>query len=203
MWKWMLVLCVSLSAGLHADATKMLALAGSTSVTSVNKKLVAEAATVARELGADVTLIDLTDYPIPFYDAGLETKEGMPTKAKELRQLFIQSRIILIASPEYNSSISAVLKNIIDWASRSENGNPSYDAFKEKIFVIMSASPGAGGGARGLAQLRTILTSIGGVVLAQQMTVSDAYHAFDEQGKLKNPKAKEELTQLVKTALQD
>jgi len=118
-----------------------------------------------------------------------------------LRKLMIQSDVIMIASPEYNGSLAAVLKNVIDWASRSEEKNSSRDAFKGKKFLLLSASPGAGGGARGLVHLRTILTNMGGTVLDEQITVPNAYSAFDEQGKLKDPTVKKALLEAIKTSM--
>lgn len=200
MWKWMIVLCVASSAALSAE-TKVLAFAGSTREDSVNKKLISEAAQIARQMQANVTVVDLKDYPTPFYDEDLEAREGMPIKAKQFRQLMIQSDVIMIASPEYNASLSAVLKNAIDWASRNEDGEGSREAFKGKTFVIMSASPGAGGGARGLIHLRAIIENIGGKVLPQQVAVADAYNAFDEQGHLKDENIKKEIAQLVRAAI--
>ena len=200
MWKWMLVLCAVYSASLSAEI-KVLVFSGSTREESFNKKLIAEAALLARQVPAHVTVIDLKNFPIPFYDEDLEKREGMPLKAKQFRQLMIQSDVIMIASPEYNGSLSAVLKNAIDWASRSENGGSSREAFKGKKFVIMSASPGSGGGARGLVHLRTIIENIGGTVLSEQVVVPDAYNAFDEQGHLKNEKVKKDLEMLIHTAI--
>jgi NAD(P)H-dependent FMN reductase len=200
MWKWMIILCVVFSAHLGAEV-KILAFSGSTREDSVNKKLVFEAARLACQKSASVTVIDLKDYPIPFYDGDLETKEGMPVKAKQLRQLMIQSHIILITSPEYNGSLSAVLKNVIDWASRSEEGGSSREAFKGKRFVIMSASPGSSGGTRGLIHLRAIIENIGGTVIPQQVVIPDAYNAFDQQGHLKNQKIASELQQVIEAAL--
>ena len=200
MWKLMIVLCVAFSANLSAEI-KVLALAGSTRDDSINKKLIVDAANIARQMQATVTVIDLKDYQIPFYNEDLEAKEGMPIKAKQLRQLMIQSDVILIASPEYNGSLSALLKNTIDWASRGENGGSSRDAFKGKKFVIMSASPGPGGGSRGLAHLRTIIENVGGTVVPQQIVVPSAYNAFDEQGHLKNEKIKKEIEQAVHSAI--
>lgn len=200
MWKYMVILCVALSATLSAEK-KVLAFAGSTREDSVNKKLIAEAAIAARQMGANVTVIDLKDYPIPLYDENLETRERMPLKAKQLRQLMIQSDVIMIASPEYNASLSAVLKNAIDWASRSEEGRGSRDAFKGKKFAIMAASPGSTGGARGLVHLRTILEDIGGTVIPLQVVVPGAYSAFDEKGRLKSEKTKMEIQQLVQSAI--
>lgn len=200
MWKWMILFCVAFSATLNAEI-KVLAFAGSTREESVNKKLVVEAAQIARQLHAKVKVVDLKDYQIPFYDEDLENKEGMPIKAKQFRQLMIDSDVILIASPEYNGSLTAVLKNTIDWASRGENGGGSREAFKGKKFAIMSAAPGPGGGARGLTHLRAIIESIGGTVLSQQVVVPDAYNAFDEQGHLKDAKVKKEIRKLVDVAV--
>lgn len=200
MLKWVMILCVAFSATLTAE-TKVLAFAGSTREGSVNKKLVAEAAGIARQMGANVTVIDLKDYPIPFYDGDKETQEGMPEKAKQLRQLMIQSNLILIASPEYNGSVSGLLKNVIDWTSRSEAAGSSRDAYKGKKFVIMSASPGSTGGARGLEHLKMIIENIGGTVVAKQVTIPNAYSAFDSQGHLKDPKVKKELQDMIQMAI--
>ncbi len=196
MWKWPFIACTMLTTALNAE-TKVLAFSGSTREDSVNKKLLLEAVSLAREMGAEVTVVDLKDYPLPFYDADFEAKEGMPEKAKELRRLLVQSQAILIASPEYNGSVSAVLKNVIDWVSRGENGQPSRDAFKGKKVVLLSASPGPTGGLRGLVHLKAIVENIGGNVLPKQFSLPQAYNAFDEQNHLKNQKTREELRQLV------
>lgn len=198
----MFSLLVALIAGsipLHAEI-KVLALSGSTRKDSYNKKLVSEAAEVAKQLGAQVTVIDLKDYSSPFYDEDMETGEGMPQKAKELRRLLIQNQVILIASPEYNGSLSAILKNAIDWASRSETGGPSREAFKGKKFVLMSTSPGPSGGINGLKELRKILENVGGTVVAQQLVIPDASHAFNQQG-LKSSQSKAELKNMIQAAL--
>lgn len=200
MWKWIIVLCVAFSATLSAE-TKVLAFAGSTRVDSVNKKLIVEAANLARQMGANVTVIDLKDYPIPFYDEDLEAREGMPSMARQFRKMMIQSDVILIASPEYNASLSAVLKNAIDWASRGETGGGSREAFKGKIFAIMAASPGSSWGARGLVHLRTILEDIGGSVIPLQVVVPSAYNTFDEKGRLKSEKTKMEIQKLLQSAI--
>lgn len=200
MWKRFIILCLAFSATLQAEP-KVLAIAGSTREQSVNKKLIGEAALLACQMGAQVTVIDLKNYPIPFYDGDLEQKEGMPSKAKQLRQLMIQSDVILIASPEYNGSLSAVLKNAIDWASRSEEGGSSREAFQGKKFGIMSASPGNGGGARGLKHLEAIIGNIGGIVIPQHMTLPLAYQAFDEQCHLKDEKPRKELQELIQNVL--
>lgn len=200
MFKLIMMLCLVLSTSLYAEKT-VLAFAGSSREESFNNKLVLEAAEMARQAGAKVTVINLKDYSAPFYDGDLEIKEGMPAKAKELRQLMIRSNLILIASPEYNGSLSALLKNAIDWASRNEKGEGSRDAFKGKKFALMSTSPGAGGGSRGLTHLRAIIENVGGTVIPEQVVIPNAFSAFDEQGHLKENKKKMELQQLVQSGL--
>ncbi len=176
---------------------KILALAGSTRSDSYNKKLLIQAAEIARTQGAKVIVIDLKDFPMPFYDADLEQAQGMPTNAKKLRDLMIQSDTILIASPEYNGSISAVLKNALDWTSRGEKAGYSQEAFKGKQFALLSASPGGGGGARGLAHLRSVITSAGGDVISAEVSVPQAYKAFNAQGQLTSNELKQRLSQQI------
>lgn len=196
----MLTLFLLCTAALHAQ-TKVLALSGSTRSDSANKKLVIEASHIARDLGADVTYIDLRDYPIPFYDGDLEEKDGMPANAKKIRQMMIQSDVIMIASPDYNGSMTAVLKNVLDWASRSEKGGSSREAYKGKKFVLMSASPGWKGGVRGLAHLRTVLEFIGGTVMPQQVVVPKAFDVFNSEGHLINEEIRIQLRNIIETSL--
>ena len=134
-------------------------------------------------------LIDLRDLPLPLFDGDLEDKEGLPENAKRLKALLRAHDGLLISSPEYNSSITGVLKNAIDWASRAETDDePALVCFRGKIAALLSASPGALGGLRGLVHLRAILGNIGVIVLPDQVAVSAAHEAFDESGKLKDPK---------------
>jgi len=166
---------------------KLLAFAGSTRTGSYNKMLVKIAAEGARQAGADVTVIDLRDFPLPVFDQDLEASSGMPENAKKLKTLARESDGFLISSPEYNSSITAVLKNTIDWVSRTEeDSEPSLIAYRGKTAVLMSASPGALGGLRGLVHLRSILGNIGVLVLPDQASIPTAYEAFDEAGQLKD-----------------
>lgn len=194
------LLSLSFSMPLSAQ-TKALAFAGSARSESVNKKLIIEATQIARELGSDVVLIDLKEYPIPIYDGDFEAENGMPDNAKEIRKLMINSDLIIISSPEYNGSLSALLKNTIDWASRNEEKGYSREAFKGKTFVIMSASPSPHGGIKGLEHLRTIIKNIGGIVIPQSITVGNAYTAFDERGNLKDKKLHTELKCLIKNSI--
>lgn len=166
---------------------RILAFAGSARRDSFNKKLVRVAAGGARAAGAEVTIIDLADFPMPIFDEDLEAREGMPPHAKRFKELLKAHHGLLIASPEYNSSITALLKNSIDWASRPEPGDNGLVAFAGKVAGLMSASPGALGGLRGLVTLRMILANIQVLLLPDQVAVTHAHEAFNPDGSLKDP----------------
>ncbi len=167
---------------------KILAFAGSTRTDSFNKKLVRIAATGATEAGVDVTVTDLRDFPMPLYDGDLEQQEGLPPNARKLKDLMLAHQGFLISSPEYNSSISAVFKNVIDWTSRQSEGETSLACFKGKVAGIMSASPGGLGGLRGLVHVRSILGNIGVLVMPDQVAIGKAHEAFNADGTLKDKK---------------
>ena len=177
---------------------KVLAFAGSLRVDSWNKKLVKIAAAGARAVGAEVTYVDLRDLPMPLYDEDLEAQEGLPPNARQFKDLLLSHQGLLIASPEYNSSITAVLKNAIDWASRPDPNEPMLAAFVGKVAAIMSTSPGALGGLRGLVHLRAILGNINVLVLPDQVAIPKAYEAFNADGTLKEPQQQESIEKLGK-----
>ena len=165
--------------------TKILAFAGSSRKDSFNKKLLAIAAQGAVSAGAEVTIINFSDYSAPIFNQDLEMEQGIPDKAREFKNLLIAHDGFLIASPEYNSGFSPLLKNMIDWASRKESDNePPLQAYKGKFAVIMATSPGALGGLRGLVFLRMLLNNIGVTVLPEQLAVPLANKAFADDGSL-------------------
>lgn len=172
---------------------KILAFAGSTRTDSFNKKLVRIAATGATEAGVDVTVTNLRDFPMPLYDGDLEQQEGLPPNARKLKDLMLAHQGFLISSPEYNSSISAVFKNVIDWTSRQSEGETSLACFKGKVAGIMSASPGGLGGLRGLVHVRSILGNIGVLVMPDQVAIGKAHEAFNADGTLKDKKQEEQV----------
>lgn len=167
---------------------RVLALAGSTRSGSYNKKLIRIAAAAAQAAGAEVTLIDLRDLPMPLMDEDLEEREGIPEHARKLKALMKSHHGLLLACPEYNSSISGVLKNAIDWASRPMDGEKPLECFAGKVAALLSASPGALGGLRGLVTVRSILGNLQVLVLPDQVAVSKAHEAFAEDGSLRDPK---------------
>ena len=170
---------------------RILALAGSLRAGSYNRRMVTIAAEGARGEGAEVTHLDLREYRLPVFDEDLESAEGPPEAVVELKSLFRSHQGLLIASPEYNGSLSAALKNLIDWVSRPDADKSLSSCFAGKVAGIMAASPGGLGGLRGLGHLRTILSGIQVLVIPQQTTVSAAYSAFDDDDSLKDEKKAE------------
>jgi chromate reductase len=177
----------------------ILAFAGSTRIDSYNNKLVRAAARGAIQAGAQVTVIDLRDFPMPIYDGDIEMRSGIPQQALALRHLMIGHQGFLIASPEYNGSLSALLKNVIDWTSRPVNGEDGLASYRNKVAVLMSASPGSFGGLRGLTHLRTILGNIGTIVLPDQLAVGKAHEVFGLEGAIPNDKQRESVEDLGRT----
>ena len=178
---------------------KIVAFAGSLRTASFNKKLLAIAADAARTAGAEVTVVDLRELALPLFDQDLEDASGLPEGAKKFKSLLRACDGFLIASPEYNSSITAALKNAIDWASRAETDDePPLAAYKGKVAALMATSPGALGGLRGLVTLRSILGNIGVLVLPDQVAIPTAHEAFDEAGKLKDERKAKQVAALAK-----
>lgn len=167
---------------------KILAFDGSGRKGSTNHQLLEIVAEGVKLAGGELTLINLRDYDIPLYDGDLEATEGLPAGVIELKKIFDEHHGLLIASPEYNGSVTPLLKNIIDWVSRPTANEGSLKQFKGKVAGIMSTSPGKLGGLRGLYQLNTILFGIQVLVLPDIISIGMAYEAFDEKGQLKDEK---------------
>lgn len=166
---------------------RILAFAGSTRDGSYNRKLIRIAASGAEEAGGRVHLVELSEYPLPLMNEDLEAREGIPESGLAFKGLMLESDGLLISAPEYNSSITPLLKNTLDWASRSQGPDERpLSAFRGKTAVIMSASPGRLGGLRGLVTLRMMLGNLGVTVLPDTRSISGADTAFSEDGSLKN-----------------
>lgn len=182
---------------------RVLVFAGSARRDSLNKKLARVAAEAARAAGAQVTLLDLDDYPIPVYHGDLERAEGMPANARKLRDIFMAHDALLIASPENNSSVSSLLKNVLDWLSRGiddgKGANSGLAPYRGKVAGIMTATPGTYGGVRGLPHLRQILSALGVIVLPSQVQLAHADEAFDAEGRLKDAKMAQAVVALARS----
>jgi chromate reductase len=163
-------------------APKILVFPGSTRAGSHNVKLAALAAKELTLIEANVTRISLADYPLPLYEADHEANAGAPANAVKLKQMIMAHHGVFIASPEYSASVTPLLKNAIDWVSRvRERGDPTYAAFKGRVFAISSASPERAGGLRSLMALRQILElGCGALVIPEQVAIPQADTAFDD-----------------------
>ncbi len=179
------------------EKTKILVFAGSTRNDSLHRKLAIEAAAELRRVGAEVTVADLRDYPMPLYDGDLEAATGIPAGAKAFKELVRGQDGLAIASPEYNGSFPALLKNAIDWISRPEAGEPPLAAFRGKSAALLAGSPGPGGGQRGLRHLRELLEMIGVNVAPSQVTVARAMEAFDAEGRLARREDEEAVERVI------
>lgn len=182
---------------------KILIFSGSVRSGSVNSKLVdafiGELATVECE----VTRISLADYELPLYDGDLEAANGIPKNAEKLAELFQAQKGIVFVGPEYNGSISPLMKNTIDWVSRvKEINGKKISPFSDKVALIASASPGGMGGINSLAHTRDILVRLKMLVLSEQLGVGGAFSAFDDQDKLVNERHAKMLTTAVKSLVE-
>jgi NAD(P)H-dependent FMN reductase len=136
--------------------------------------------------GAETTLIDLRDYPMPIYDGDSEAAVGVPANALALKELFKAHQGFLIASPENNASVSSLLKNTIDWVSRAVPGETGKVPYTGKAAALVAAAAGGPAGLRGLEHLRQILTGLGVAVLPEQLGITRLGEAFDAAGALKD-----------------
>jgi chromate reductase len=153
-------------------APKILVFSSSTRTGSYNTKL---AALAAKEL-------TLADYPLPLYDADLDARTGQPANALRLKQMIMAHHGVFIASAEYSASVTPILKNAIDWVSRvREKGDPSYAAFKNRVFAVSAASVGSTGGLRSIMALRQVLElGCGALVIPEIVAIPRADQAFDD-----------------------
>jgi chromate reductase, NAD(P)H dehydrogenase (quinone) len=169
-------------------APKILVIPGSLRTGSLNTKLAAVGAKELALAGADVTRISLEDYPLPLFDADLMTDSGPPPQAAQLKRMLTAHQGVFITSPEYSASVTPLLKNTIDWISRvRDSGEPSYAAFKGRVFAIGAAANSGNGGVRSLMALRQILElGCGALVIPEQISLPRAEQAFDEMDSLKD-----------------
>jgi NAD(P)H-dependent FMN reductase len=158
---------------------KILAFAGSLREHSYSKRVLRTAAEGAKNASGEVTLIDLRDYEMPIYDADIQANEGFPENAVRLQKLLLEHDGLLIASPEYNASLPAALKNAIDWTSRANGELKLGECYKGKVAAIMTVSPGVFGGIRCLAHLRAVLTILLVNTLPTEIAVGNVKDKFD------------------------
>src|SRR5450759_3038333 len=181
------------------SALKILVIPGSLRSGSLNARLAAAAAYEFAQAGADVTRISLGDFPLPIYDGDLQTKSGVPHNEVNLKRMIGAHHGVLIVTPEYNSSVPALVKNTIDWVSRVQDAHETrYQVFRERAFAIAAASGNRLGGTRALAALRLILAACQANVIPNQLALLFADQAYDDMDRLKHPADIEALGALVR-----
>ena len=180
-----------------SQSIKLMFTAGSARAGSVNKKLTRLGADIAAANGVSATFVDLRDYPMPLYDGDLEDEHGVPEAAKRLKALIGEHDGIFISCPEYNSAITPLLKNTLDWMSRIRD-EPDRPIFKSRVFALGAAVAGGFGGVRGIGMARqTLEIGLGAVVLPDQVLIPRAHEAFDDRGHLKDKSQQEQLKTVV------
>ena len=184
-------------------ALKILVIPGSLRSGSLNAKLAAVAVHALAKEGAEVTRISLSDFPLPIYDGDLQAKSGVPKHAVNLKRMMAAHHGVLIVTPEYNSSVPALVKNTIDWVSRVQDPHESRgQVFRERAFAIAAASGGRLGGTRALAALRLILSACHATVVPNQLALSFAEDAYDDMERLKQPADIEAMTAMVRQLIE-
>ncbi len=178
---------------------RLLFFAGSAREASFNKKLALLGHHIAEANGIEAVFVDLKDYPMPIYNGDLEAAEGPPERASAFKALLGEYQGVFIASPEYNSSVTPLLKNTLDWVTRVRaKGETGLEVFKSRVFAISGASPGYYGGMRSLLNLRQILAvGIGALVIPEQLALPRAMDAFEADGSLKDRNQQEMLKGVV------
>jgi chromate reductase len=181
------------------SALKILVIPGSLRTGSLNARLAAAAAYQFAQAGAEVTRLSLGDFPLPIYDGDLQTKSGVPKNAVNLKRMIGAHHGVLIVTPEYNSSVPPLVKNIIDWVTRVQDAHETRgQIFRQRAFAIAAASEGRLGGTRCLAALRLILSACHATVIPNQLALSFADQAYDDMDRLKHPADIEALNALVR-----
>jgi NAD(P)H-dependent FMN reductase len=181
------------------SALKILVIPGSLRTGSLNARLAAAAAHELAQAGAEVTRISLGDFPLPIYDGDLQAKSGVPKHAVNLKRMIGTHHGVLIVTPEYNSSVPALVKNTIDWISRVQDAHETRgQVFRDRAFAIAAASGNRLGGTRALAALRLILSACQATVIPNQLALSFADEAYDDRDRLKHPADVEALKALAR-----
>lgn len=172
-------------------APRLLVIAGSARIGSLNRQLADLAARRAQALGAETTVVDLRSLELPVYDEDWAQAHGKPAGARRLRDLFAEHDGLILASPEYNALPTPLLINSFDWLSviPAEDGKPSGTAATGgKPVGLLAASPGALGGIRALPIVRNYLsTNFAMVVVPEQLALPLADQQLTTPERLAKP----------------
>ena len=176
---------------------KIICFSGSTRSGSINVRLLDAALSELKKFDCEITRISLADYPLPIYNGDLEEKEGLPKNAVSLAKLMHEHDGYFITCPEYNGSLSPLMKNTIDWITRVPADEAA--AFKNKVGAIGACSPGGMGGIAMLYHLREILVRLGSLVISEQVAVGNGFAVFDEEGQIIEERSAKKLAKTCKS----
>ncbi len=185
-----------------SDTPRILAFGGSLRQDSFNHKLAAAFARATEAAGAESRLIRLRDYPLPVFDADLESETGIPRESKELSAHIAWADGLIVSCPEYNSSLTAALKNAIDWVSRKDDQQPGFGVLAGKPILLVATSTGGRGGLRGLPHARDVFSNIGMVVVPPIYAVSFAAKVFAADGSIADDAIAEQISKLSATMVE-
>ena len=183
------------------ETVRIAVFSGSIRSGSHNRKLALVAADMLQEQGVEVARIDLANYPAPLYNGDIEAKSGLPETVIALKRVFQDSAGFIAVSPEYNGSLSPLMKNTIDWMSRRGEDPAPMLPFRGKVAGLLSASPGRLGGLRGLVELRRVLSGIGVLVVPEQYALHGAGKAFADDGSLADDAHRSGVARVLRATL--
>lgn len=166
---------------------KIAILSGSQRQGSLHQQLANHSAQQLAQQGVDAQLVSLKHYPLPIYCEDTE-REGFAPEVGKLRNLLASCQVFVIASPEYNGSVTPLLKNTLDWVSRPTPGTEQLRLFGDKPALVVSTAPGSSGGLRAGKHLCDILHNLGALVLPRQVCIANSHQAFNQQGQLVSEK---------------
>ena len=170
-------------------APRIALFSGSARKGSFNTKLVDATHTHLQALGAEARILDLSSYELPLYHQDLEASSGLPEAALSLKGTLQEADAWVVASPEYNGFPSPLLINAYTWMSRGDKPEDGmYATFRNKLALVMGASPGAMGGLRAIQPHHQLLSNLGVTVLPQTVAIGGAMKAFQDDHSLVDPK---------------
>lgn len=164
----------------------LLGISGALRADSTNTKLLREA---GRHWGGEVALADIR---FPLFDADDQDRDGIPDAVLRVTDQIARAEAVVISTPEYNQSFSGVLKNALDWISRTP-AKP----WADKPVALMSAAAGRSGGARANYALRLAMTPFRPRLLTREVLLADARNQFDEAGRLVSERYDTQVAEVV------
>lgn len=158
---------------------KILALAASNSLKSINKDLIIYASSLIPD--GDIEFLDINDYEMPIYSIDLEEKQGIPDPASRFLDKIAKADALLISLAEHNGNYTVAYKNLFDWATRVDQ-----KVYQDKPLVFLSTSPGPGGARSVLSLAIESAHYFAGKVVAS-LSIPEFFKNFDsDKGLLTN-----------------